>query len=187
MPEQTEQVTPAQPTKKFGWGLPVVVGAILAIILNVFFVNIYTVPSSSMDPTLKVGDYMLSIPSIDNREAPERGDIVVFHPPASWNQPENTVFVKRVIAVGGDTVECCSSDGKIKVNNEPIDEPYTQGSNSSVKFNFTVPEGTVFVLGDNRENSADSRYHTEPFIPLKDVIGQPLQLIYPFNHFKSIN
>jgi signal peptidase I len=188
MAAQTEEITPAQPAKgKFGWGIPILIGAILAIILNAFFVNIYVVPSSSMEPTLKVGDYMLSVPALDNKQAPERGDIIVFHPPASWNQPEGTVFVKRVIAVGGDTVECCSSDGRVKVNNEPIDESYVQGSNDKIAYNLKVPEGKVFVLGDNRENSADSRYHSEHFIPLEDVIGQPLQLIYPFNHFKTIN
>jgi signal peptidase I len=188
MPELTEQVTPAKPAKgKFGWGFPILVGAILAIILNVFFVNIYVVPSSSMEPTLKVGDYMLSVPAIDNQAAPERGDIIVFAPPASWNQPEGTIFVKRVIAVGGDIVECCNTEGKVKVNNQPIDESYSQGSNETKNYSLVVPEGTVFVLGDNREHSADSRFHSEPFIPLENVKGQPLQLIYPLTHFKSIN
>jgi signal peptidase I len=188
MPENTEQVTPAKPAKgKFGWTVPILIGALLATLLNVFFVNIYVVPSSSMEPTLNVGDYMLSVPAVDNKENPERGDIIVFHPPASWDQPEGTVFVKRVIAVGGDIVECCSLDGEVKVNDQPIKETYMQGSNGTKNYSLKVPEGSVFVLGDNRENSADSRYHSDPFIPFENVIGQPLQLIYPLNHFKSIN
>lgn len=188
MPEKTEQVSPARPAKgKFGWGIPVSIGATLAIILNVFFINIYVVPSSSMEPTLNVGDYMLSVPAIDNKEAPERGDIIVFTPPASWKQPEGTVFVKRVIAVGGDTVECCTTDGKVMVNDQPIDESYMKSSNGNKTYSLLVPEGSVFVLGDNRENSADSRYHSDPFIPLENVKGKPMQLIYPFNHFKAIN
>lgn len=188
MPEDTEQVTPAKPAKgRFGWGTPIIIGALLATLLNVFFINIYVVPSSSMEPTLNVGDYMLSVPAIDNKETPERGDIIVFHPPASWDQPEGTVFVKRVIAVGGDTVECCTSDGKVKVNGEAIDESYMKATNGKKSYSLSVPDGSVFVLGDNRENSADSRFHSDPFIPLENVVGQPLQLIYPFNHFKPIN
>lgn len=188
MPAETEQVPPAKPAKgKFGWGFPILIGAVLAIILNVFFVNIYVVPSSSMEPTLNVGDYMLSVPAIDNKAAPNRGDIIVFTPPASWNQPEGTIFVKRVIAVGGDIVECCTADGKVRVNNEPLDETYMKNSNGDRTYSFKVPEGTVFVLGDNRENSADSRYHSDPFVPLENVKGKPMQLIYPFNHFKPIN
>ena len=189
MSADTENIAPSKPEKgRTGWGVPVLVGAILAMILNFFFVNIYVVPSSSMEPTLNVGDYMLSVPALDNSKPPQRGDIIVFHPPASWNQPEGTVFVKRVIAIGGDTVECCSIDGKVKVNDEEIDEPYLKGENGHLSYNLKVPAGTVFVLGDNRGNSADSRYHmSEPFIPLENVSGQPLQLIYPFNHFKTIN
>lgn len=188
MPDKTEQVNAAQPEgKKFGWGVPVIVGAILAIILNVFFVNIYVVPSSSMEPTLNVGDYMLSIPAIDNKEPPKRGDIIVFTPPASWGQPEGTIFVKRVIGVGGDTVECCTTDDKVKVNNKPINENYIKSDNGDKNYIYKVPEGTVFVLGDNRDNSADSRYHADPFVPVENVKGKPMQLIYPLNHFKAIN
>lgn len=187
MSDRTETITPAQPSKGgFGWGMPVIIGAVLAVILNVFFVNIYVVPSSSMEPTLNVGDYILSVPAIDNKETPERGDIVVFHPPSSWDQPEGTVFVKRVIAVGGDVVECCGDDGHVKVNNVAVDETYIKNTNGDKNYSFKVPEGSVFVLGDNRENSADSRFHTDPFIPLENVIGQPLQLLYPFSHFKSL-
>jgi signal peptidase I len=188
MSADTENLAPSKPEKsKTGWGVSVLVGAILAMILNFFFVNIYVVPSSSMEPTLNVGDYMLSVPAIDNSKAPQRGDIIVFHPPASWHQPEGTVFVKRVIAVGGDTVECCSIDGKVRVNDEEIDEPYMKGTNGTLHYNRKVPAGTVFVLGDNRENSADSRFHEDPFIPEENILGQPMQLIYPFNHFKAIN
>ena len=188
MSEETEQVSPAKPErKKFGWGLPVIIGAFFAIILNMFFVNIYVVPSASMDPTLKVGDYILSVPALDNRQAPQRGDIVVFHPPASWDQPDGTIFVKRVIAVGGDTVECCSVDGKVKVNGQAITEPYAVGDNANLPYSYKVPQGTVFVLGDNRDNSADSRYHAEHFVPLNDIVGQPLGLIYPLDRMKTLD
>lgn len=186
MSDNTEQVSPATPKPKFQWGWSIALGAMLAIILNTFFIDTYIVPSSSMEPTLQVGDYMLSIPVIDNRDTPERGEVIVFHPPASWDRPENEVFVKRVVAVGGDAIECCSSDGKVLLNGEPLDEPYMQGSNDGLDYSVKVPEGTVFVLGDNRSNSADSRYHSEPFIPVENVIGQPFQLFYPFNHFQTI-
>lgn len=188
MSADTEHVPAAPSSKKSGLTVPVLVGAALAAILNIFFVNIYVVPSSSMEPTLNVGDYMLSMPVIDNKDDPERGDIIVFHPPASWNQPDGTVFVKRVIGIEGDNVECCSPEGNVVINGESIQEDYLKSNNGSLDYSVTVPEGAVFVMGDNRQNSADSRYHTdEPFIPLDNVIGQPMQLIYPFNHFKTIN
>lgn len=186
MTDNTEQVAPASPKGKFQWGWSVVAGAMLALVLNTFFIDTYIVPSSSMEPTLEVGDYMLSIPAFDNRETPERGEVIVFHPPVSWNKPADEVFVKRVIAVGGDTIECCSTNGKVLLNGKELDEPYMQGSNEEFDYNLHVPEGTVFVLGDNRSNSADSRYHSEPFVPVENVIGQPFQLFYPFNHFQTI-
>jgi len=163
-----------------------VIALIVGIVLNVFFVNSYVVPSASMTNTLQVGDYMLSAPLIDNAHSPTRGTIIVFNPPASWGEPEGTVFVKRVIAVGGDHISCCSADGKVRINGKSIDEPYLKdGVNDTQKtFDYIVPKGKLFVMGDNRKNSADSRYHpTEPFVPVDRVLGQPHIRFWPLNRF----
>ena len=187
MSKETEEIIPAKPKRrKFGWTASILTGGLLAVVFQYFLVDTYSIPSASMDPTLEVGDYIISVPLVDNRNAPERGDIVVFVAPDSWGKQPNEKFVKRVIAVGGDIVECCSSTGKVKVNNEEIAEPYMVGSNEDKTYSFSVPEGSVFVLGDNRSNSADSRAYSDPFVPVENIVGQPFQIIYPLDNFGSL-
>ncbi|MFS4094817.1 signal peptidase I [Streptomyces sp. AF1A] len=116
----------------------------------------YTVPTSSMTPTIDVGDRVLA-QRVDGSEV-RRGDVVVFRD-KSW--VTNANVVKRVVAVGGDTVSCCT-DGKLTVNGKQIDEPYLpKGSLAEVQ-NFpkvTVPKGRLFLLGDERQGSLDSTAH----------------------------
>jgi signal peptidase I len=167
-----------------------VIALIVAIVLNVFFVKSYVVPSASMTNTLQIGDYMLSVPLIDNAHAPTRGTIIVFNPPKSWGEPDGTVFVKRVIAIGGDHISCCSVDGKVQVNGKSIDEPYLKdGINDTKKtFDYIVPKGKLFVMGDNRLNSADSRYHpTDPFVPVSKVLGQPHIRFWPLTRISWLD
>lgn len=184
-PTGSVQVT----TKRNSWlrELLFPLGAVvLGVLISVLFLRTYVVPSASMEETLKIGDYMFSVPLIDNANPPERGDIITFHPPASWGEANGDVFVKRVVAVGGDTVSCCGADGKLVVNGASVDEPYLNyDAPGTLEFNYTVPEGTVFVLGDNRPVSADSRYHpTDPFIPVENVIGQPFVVFWPLQDFR---
>ncbi|WP_330460061.1 signal peptidase I [Streptomyces sp. NBC_00820] len=116
----------------------------------------YTVPTSSMTPTIAAGDRVLA-QRVDGTGV-RRGDVVVFKD-KSW--VSNADVVKRVVAVGGDTVSCCT-DGKLTVNGKRIDEPYLpKGSLAEIK-NFptvTVPEGRLFLLGDERQGSLDSTAH----------------------------
>ncbi|MEV5438155.1 signal peptidase I [Streptomyces sp. NPDC052682] len=115
----------------------------------------YTVPTSSMSPTIAAGDRVLA-QRIDGG-AVRRGDVVVFKDTTWANMP----MVKRVVAVGGDTVSCCQ-DGKLKVNGKEIDEPYLPEGEAAEPSNFptvTVPEGRLFLLGDERGNSVDSTAH----------------------------
>ncbi|WP_225838543.1 signal peptidase I [Streptomyces sp. NK08204] len=116
----------------------------------------YTVPTSSMTPTIGAGDRVLA-ERVDGDEV-KRGDVVVFRD-KSWVTDADVV--KRVVAVGGDTVSCCT-DGKLTVNGKQIDEPYlTKGSLAEIK-NFptvTVPKGRLFLLGDERQGSLDSTAH----------------------------
>lgn len=187
MTSPASTATSSEPSRwKLSWVSVAVIGFTVGILVNLFFVDNYVVPSASMENTLQRGDYMLSAPLLDNATAPERGEVVVFNPPASWGQPEGTVFVKRVIAVGGDTVECCDENGDVLVNGEPIEEPYLKNGaeDLDLEYSYEVPEGSVFVLGDNRLMSADSRYHEDsPFVSVDDVIGQPKVLYWPLNRF----
>ncbi|MGW4435311.1 signal peptidase I [Streptomyces sp. NPDC004596] len=116
----------------------------------------YTVPTSSMAPTIDAGDRVLA-QRVDGSEV-RRGDVVVFRD-KSW--VSNANVVKRVVAVGGDTVSCCT-DGKLTVNGKQIDEPYLPAGSPAESTNFpsiTVPKGRLFLLGDERQGSLDSTAH----------------------------
>ncbi|MBB4712321.1 signal peptidase I [Streptomyces luteogriseus] len=115
----------------------------------------YTVPTSSMTPTIDAGDRILA-QRVDGGEV-RRGDVVVFKD-ATW---ANAPMVKRVVAIGGDTVSCCQ-DGKLEVNGKEIDETYLPQGTPAEMSNFptvTVPKGRLFLLGDERGNSVDSTAH----------------------------
>ncbi|MFF0788658.1 signal peptidase I [Streptomyces spiralis] len=117
----------------------------------------YTVPTSSMTPTIDMGDRVLA-QRVDGDEI-RRGDVVVFYD-KSW--VSNAPVLKRVVAVGGDTVACCTQ-GKLTVNGKPIDEPYLKGGVAEDKTIPTVkvPEGRLFLLGDERQGSLDSTAHLD--------------------------
>lgn len=131
----------------------------------------YTVPTDSMVPTVKPGDRVLA-QRIDGGEV-RRGDVVIFKD-ALWS---DSPMVKRVVAIGGDTVKCCGSGGRLTVNGKELDEPYIDGPGdaagltvdpgafggaaSRTPFEVTVPEGNLFLLGDRREASLDSRAHLQ--------------------------
>ncbi|TJZ46228.1 signal peptidase I [Streptomyces piniterrae] len=115
----------------------------------------YTVPTDSMSPTISAGARVLA-EKVDGAEI-RRGDVVVFKDKVWGDLP----MVKRVVGVGGDKVACCTKDGRLTVNGTPIEEPYLQGDGpaSPVGFKATVPKGQLFLLGDHRSDSMDSRVH----------------------------
>ncbi|MEV6396509.1 signal peptidase I [Streptomyces sp. NPDC051907] len=141
-------------------GLAVAVGCVLFLggfIWGAVVYQPYTVPTDSMSPTVNVDDRVLA-ERIDGDDV-RRGDIVVFRD-KQWGG--DTPMVKRVVGVGGDTVACCGDGGKLTINGKPIDEPYlrTKGPASN-NFTATVPEGQLFLLGDERMGSLDSRSHLQ--------------------------
>ncbi|MCX4819661.1 signal peptidase I [Streptomyces sp. NBC_01142] len=141
-------------------GLAVAVGCVLFLggfIWGAVVYQPYTVPTDSMSPTVKVGERVLA-ERIDG-DAVRRGDIVVFRD-AQWG---DMPMVKRVVGVGGDKIACCDADGRLTVNGTAVEEPYlrTQGPASRQGFTATVPKGQLFLLGDERSVSLDSREHLE--------------------------
>lgn len=142
-------------------GLAVAVGCVLflgAFIWGAVLYQPYTVPTDSMDPTVKAGDRVLA-ERIAGGEV-HRGDVVVFQDSVWGSVP----MVKRVVGVGGDKVDCCGKQGKLSVNGKALDEPYlkTTGPNSQSPFKSTkVPQGRLFLLGDHRVDSLDSRAHMD--------------------------
>ncbi|MBT2529167.1 signal peptidase I [Streptomyces sp. ISL-99] len=117
----------------------------------------YTVPTDSMTPSIKAGDRVLA-QRIDGGEV-RRGDVVIFTDSVWGDLP----MVKRVVGVGGDKVACCGEDGRLTLNGKPLDEPYLAGGEpaSTTPFTSEVPGGHLFLLGDERRTSVDSRGHIE--------------------------
>lgn len=167
-------------------GLTVAVGCVLFLggfVWGALVYQPYTVPSDSMTPTIAVGSRVLA-ERIDGDEV-RRGDVVVFTD-ALWG---SSPMVKRVVAVGGDTVACCDRDGRLTVNGEAVDEPYLRpGPGGEVvasgqEFSVTVPEGNLFLLGDDRYTSLDSRSHMEEAgqgsVPRSSVVARVDAVAWP--------
>ncbi|MCH6162869.1 signal peptidase I [Streptomyces marispadix] len=142
-------------------GIAVAVGCVLflgAFVLGAVLYQPYTVPTDSMDPTVKAGDRVLA-ERIDGKDV-RRGDVVVFQDSVWGSVP----MVKRVVGTGGDKVACCDKQGRLSVNGETLDEPYLKdtGPDSQPPFKkTTVPQGKLFLLGDHRMDSVDSRVHLQ--------------------------
>lgn len=185
---------------------------LIAFVLKSFIIRGFFIPSGSMLNTLEINDRVFVNVAGSMFGEAERGDIIVFEDTQNW-MPESGVsqnpvrnalsfigvlpdssqnyLVKRVIGVGGDRVVCCDADGKITVNGQAIDEPYVREgvAPSEVPFDVIVPENSYFVMGDNRSNSADSRYHIEQntaFVNDSDVVGEVFVVAWPLDHFKFV-
>jgi signal peptidase I len=193
-----------------------IVGAFLvAFLVKTFLVQAFYIPSGSMEDTLQVGDRVLVNKVVYHLRDVERGDVIVFDGTGSFitgevveperspveavgrllgeivglAPPRDTDFIKRVIGVGGDRVVCCDADGRITVNGIPLDEePYLYRNNPPSKqpFDVIVPEGTLWVMGDHRSASADSRSHMgDPgggFVPVDRVIGRAFAVVWPLGN-----
>lgn len=174
----------------------------LAFLLRTFVVQVFFIPSESMVPTLQVDDRIVVEKLSYLFDGPARGDVVVFageegFPTAHESGVQRVVrgvgqflgvvpvdardLVKRVIGLPGDTVEL--EGGRVSVNGVPLDEPYAQLDEDGGS--FTVPEGQIFVLGDNRANSADSR-SSLGFVDLDNVVGRAVLRIWPVDRFGTV-
>jgi len=152
------------------------------VLLFTFVVRVVAVNGSSMVPTLNSGDRLLVQSSLFQVE---RGDVVVIDSYIDYGKP----LVKRVIAVGGDRVDINAETGEVFVNGQLLDEPYIAEATrqkGDMEFPLTVPEGYLFVMGDNRMHSTDSRYQDIGFIDERDILGQVLYRTYPFSAIGSI-
>lgn len=199
----------------------IVVGALIAsTLLRLFLLQVFAIPSGSMESTLAVGDRV----AVQKVQPFQRGDVVVFRDDLEWlGNPdrfrtpawrEALVFVglmpdeadryliKRVIGVEGDRVACCDAQGRVTVNGVALDEgAYLNHVNGIVvpasrsRFDLVVPAGRIFVMGDNRSNSSDSRCHLlddsegaaglAAFPRSDSVVGTPLATVYPFDRWRG--
>jgi signal peptidase I len=191
---------PAAPAKHrrapgFWRELPILMGVsiVVAILVRTFVLQTFWVPSPSMTHTLNRNDRVLVNKLAYDFGSPHRGDVIVFTSPVSWRQqPDEKVFVKRVIGVPGDRIVCCDPQGRLTVNGTPINEPYLNHDQPHTQaapeqFQIVVPAGRLWVMGDNRYDSADSLYNyeatdhnmTASTIPISSGIGRAFVLFWP--------
>jgi signal peptidase I len=192
------------------------VALVLAIVIKAFFLQAFYIPSASMSDTLVVNDRILvQKVSYWGAKSPARGDIVVFSDPGSWLSasesapsggplvrgleavglyPTGGHLVKRVIGVGGDEVRCCDSRGRITVDGVPLREGsyLAPGQRPSlIHFDVKVQKGYLWVQGDNRSDSADSRVHLgDPGggqVPVDDVVGKVFAVVWPLDHARTLS
>ena len=164
------------------WVLVIGCGILIAVCARAFLVQAFWIPSPSMAPTLEVGDRVLVNKLAYKTHDVNHGDLVVFErPPQASNGEDDEIqdLIKRVIAVGGDTIE--ARDGSVYVNGERIEEPYlVEGTPTDNLALREIPEGMVFVMGDNRTNSEDSRV----FGPIDEdtIVGRAFITVLPLSH-----
>jgi signal peptidase I len=192
----------------------VVVALVVSLVIKTVLVQFFFIPSGSMENTLQINDRVAvnKLPFIGKSIG--RGDVVVFRDPDNWlpepytteqnkfmakakealvavgvlPNPAKQYLVKRTIGIAGDNVECCSKGKKLMINGVEIDEPYIFAGNSAsdTNFNVTVPEGKIWVMGDHRGASADSRFHQEDInngmVPLSKVTGKVVGIIWPIKN-----
>lgn len=177
----------------------IIIALILALVIRTFVIQAFKIPSGSMEPTLQIGDHLLvnkfiygiKIPFTSIHllpwKSPQRGDVIVFIFPLDQDKD----FIKRVIGVGGDTVSIVNK--KLYINGVEVPDPHAVYRENSILLgeqqkldNFgpvTVPQGSLFVMGDNRDHSFDSRFWG--FVPLKDVLGKAVTIYWSWNSQKS--
>ena len=186
---------------------------ILSMVVKTFFVQFFYIPSGSMENTLLVND-RVGVNKLGALFSDiKRGEVVVFRDPADWlsvptneetgikkvakdalvfvgvlPDPAKQYLIKRVIGVGGDRVVCCNASDQIEVNGTPVTESYIYPGDkpSDSEFDVTVPKGFIWVMGDHRGASADSRFHTQDpnkgMVPLDKVTGRALFVIWPLSN-----
>ncbi|MDR2957793.1 MAG: signal peptidase I [Coriobacteriales bacterium] len=160
----------------------------LTAAFKLFVIDIYSVPTGSMSPTISVDDRIIA-EKVSRYFSPiQAGDIITFTDPIR----EGRILVKRVIAVGGQTVDLI--DGVVYVNNKALVEPYTLGRPSlplrtangvTIEYPYRIPEGQIWVMGDNRTDSLDSRYFGT--IDERSVSGRSILVLWPFEHFGTFD
>ncbi len=211
---------PADDRRSFWRELPLllVVALILALLIKAFAIQAFRIPSGSMEDTLHVGDRVLVNKVVYDLRGIDRGDIVVFNGQGSWDPPASpaaapnlvvrgyhdvlravgletngTDYIKRVIGLPGDRVACCDADGRITVNGTSLQEGaylYPGGDPSAQRFSVVVPPGRIWLMGDHRADSADSRYHMQGpgdgTVPANEVVGRAFVVIWPPSQLQTL-
>ena len=200
--------------------LVLVMAMVLSFVVKTWLLQAFFIPSGSMENTLLVGDRVVVSKLTPGPIDLKRGDVVVFADPGGWLETLPTtersglsgvvhdvlVFVgllpsesedhliKRVIGLPGDHVTCCDAEARLVVNDVPIEEPYIHPGDvpSTRPFDITVPADKVWVMGDHRSDSEDSRYHDDGTgrtgsVPIPDITGRAVGIVWPFERFSWLS
>ncbi|HAQ55166.1 MAG TPA: signal peptidase I [Anaerovibrio sp.] len=162
------------------WVISIAVAVALAMFIRTFVVELYLVDGPSMMPTLEHQQRLVVNKFIYRMRAPERGEILIFQYPRDKSRD----FIKRVIAVPGDTIEI--RDHNVYVNGELQNEDYILAKSRMDYPKTTIPEGHVFVMGDNRNNSEDSRFPDVGFVPYELLKGKAMLVFWPLSAWKTL-
>ena len=191
----------------------VAVALVLSLLIKTFLLRSFFIPSGSMENTLQISDRIVVNELVPNIVPVNRGDVVVFRDPGQWLGAEgatsgpipwydyplslfglaapdsNQHLIKRVIGLPGDTVQCCDAKGRLMINGVPITEPYVAAGNkpSEKRFKVTLGPNKYWMMGDNRGNSADSRFHMDlpshGQVDKSFIVGRAFMITWPFSQF----
>ena len=162
------------------WIVSIVVAVALAMFIRTFIVELYVVDGPSMRPTLESEERLVVNKFVYRFRVPEKGEVLVFQYPRDPSRD----FIKRVIATPGDTIEI--HEGRVLVNDQLLTEDYILEKTRSEFPKMTVPEGRIFVMGDNRNNSEDSRFADVGFVPYDLIKGKAVLVFWPISAYKTL-
>ncbi|MHB1125505.1 MAG: signal peptidase I [Bacillota bacterium] len=163
------------------WVVSILIAVVISLTIRTYIAEARWIPSGSMEPTLEIGDRIIIDKIFFKQTGIHRHDVIVFDPP--YYDAEKKALIKRVIGLPGDEVEV--RNGQVLVNGQALIEPYEMEKPAVDYGPVTIPEGMLFVMGDNRNNSMDSR--SWGYLPEKNIIGKAFAKYYPINHMRLID
>lgn len=162
------------------WVKTILISLLIALVITTF-IKPTIVKNHSMQHTLEENDFLMINRLLYRQGEPHEGDIIVFKSPLMTATGQEKLLIKRIIGLPGD--EIIIQDGRVYINGDLLEEPYLEDSYTLGDVNMVIPQGQMFVMGDNRNNSLDSRDQMLGLVDEEDIVGKAFLRLYPFNRF----